>query len=52
MKKELNIINADWENKKKELLHQINTLKEAKLQLLDERNREKVAYEQAAKCYI
>ncbi|KRX09509.1 hypothetical protein PPERSA_12252 [Pseudocohnilembus persalinus] len=52
MKKQLQEVNDDWENKKKELLHQINQLKEEQFKLEDEKNREKVAFDQATKQYV
>ncbi|KAL4466666.1 hypothetical protein ABPG72_016783 [Tetrahymena utriculariae] len=51
MRKELQNINDDWENKRKELLHQINQQREQQIQLEDERNREKIAFEQASRQY-
>jgi len=47
MKKELTNINDDWENKKKALLHQINELQNTQMAVLEEKQREKVANEQA-----
>lgn len=52
MKKELQNINDDWENKRKELLHSINQLKDQQFQLEDERNKEKQAFDQATKTHL
>eukprot|EP01017_Pseudomicrothorax_dubius_P026454 TRINITY_DN2951_c0_g3_i1.p1 TRINITY_DN2951_c0_g3~~TRINITY_DN2951_c0_g3_i1.p1 ORF type:complete len:210 (+),score=69.38 TRINITY_DN2951_c0_g3_i1:105-734(+) len=47
LRAELQEINDVWENKKKGLQHSINELEKQQLSLVDERNRENQAYEQA-----